>query len=580
MGLLDFLGSDDAKLGLGLLAAGGQSATPLDTWQRVQGAMQGMEAEKANKLRLSLLASQVDENKQQALIRQQQLALAQRKFALDEQFMGGGLLGPAPSGGVGGASSGAVPAMPSGGAGPAPSGGFNAQSISQQFGIPIEAVVADYRFNEGKKIAELIAKKAEPNWVNVGGNLVNTNAQGFKGGLQDQASISSDGRATVLRANGGNPVVGAPAGGLETYGAYQGISNRSNADYTPETVIDPATGQKVVRPRSQVLQPQTRDPYLNAVIATESGGNPNAVSPKGARGLMQVMPGTNTAPGFGISPARDGSEAERTRVGQEYLGKMQERYQDPTLAAIAYNWGPGNTDMWLKGGGDYSKLPKETRDYVASVMTRTAVGSRAPAGNVVELSPAEQARNKAEEVKAVESAKADVVRDTGKQTQGKSASQALETVQRARELLQAGPTASGIGRMADTAMNFVGQNTKGAETSAALDVVAGDLLRSIPRMEGPQSDKDVENYKIQAGRVSDRDTPVPQRLAALKEVERLNLKYASLNGGASSNGGASGSFGEPAKPQEKPPTPMKGMTMDGYKFKGGNPADPNNWAKL
>ena len=204
------------------------------------------------------------------------------------------------------------------------------------------------------------------------------------------------------------------------------------------------------------------------------------------------------------------------------------------------------------------------------------IGAAPAAGNVVELSPAEQAANDAAKTRAVNTAAADVVRETGEKTQGKSAKEALASVQRARDLLNQGPTASGAGAMVDNAMNFFGKNSKGAETAAALDVVAGGLLRSIPRMEGPQSDKDVENYKIQAGRAADRNVPVPQRLAALDEVEKLNLKYAKLNGGAPSPEGG----WEPSKPEGKAPIPMKGMTMDGYKFKGGNPADQSNWEKL
>ena len=59
----------------------------------------------------------------------------------------------------------------------------------------------------------------------------------------------------------GGLVVGAPRGALETYRAYQGVGNRSQADYQPETVIDQdptsrSYGQKILKPRSEVLQPQ------------------------------------------------------------------------------------------------------------------------------------------------------------------------------------------------------------------------------------------------------------------------------------------------------------------------------------
>ena len=54
-------------------------------------------------------------------------------------------------------------------------------------------------------------------------------------------------------------------------------------------------------------------------------------SPKGAQGRMQVMPTTNTSPGFGVAPARDGSDGERTRVGRDYLAAMMQTYgNDPS----------------------------------------------------------------------------------------------------------------------------------------------------------------------------------------------------------------------------------------------------------
>jgi soluble lytic murein transglycosylase-like protein len=47
---------------------------------------------------------------------------------------------------------------------------------------------------------------------------------------------------------------------------------------------------------------------------------------------------------------------------------MKKRYGDTETGLIAYNWGPGNTDKWLKKGADPAKLPKETQNYVTKVM--------------------------------------------------------------------------------------------------------------------------------------------------------------------------------------------------------------------
>lgn len=118
------------------------------------------------------------------------------------------------------------------------------------------------------------------------------------------------------------------------------------------------------------------DALANAVMMQESGGNPNAVSPKGAQGLMQIMPGTGRDPGFGVAPMRDGSPQENVRVGREYLSAMLKRYNGNTqLALAAYNAGPGRVDQALQqAGGDPSRaiamLPAETRNYVPSVMNR------------------------------------------------------------------------------------------------------------------------------------------------------------------------------------------------------------------
>ena len=105
-------------------------------------------------------------------------------------------------------------------------------------------------------------------------------------------------------------------------------------------------------------------------VQAESAGNPNAVSPKGARGLWQVMPETARKPGFGINPS-NGSQADDARVGYEYRRKMEARYGgDPAKMWAAYNWGPGNLDNALEKHGNnwLQYAPAETRNYVTRNM--------------------------------------------------------------------------------------------------------------------------------------------------------------------------------------------------------------------
>lgn len=167
----------------------------------------------------------------------------------------------------------------------------------------------------------------------------------------------------------------ATAGGKSAVTPITAYDKDGNPVFT--NALDAATGGK-----QQSALPAGLNPALaSAVLATESNPNvPNAVSSKGAQGPMQVMPATQTNPGFGVRPAADSSPQELQRVGNDYLGALNQKYGDPTLTAIAYNMGPGATDKWLAAGGDYSKLPAETKNYVGSVMTKYAVNQQGQQG--------------------------------------------------------------------------------------------------------------------------------------------------------------------------------------------------------
>jgi soluble lytic murein transglycosylase-like protein len=99
-----------------------------------------------------------------------------------------------------------------------------------------------------------------------------------------------------------------------------------------------------------------------AVVQVESGFRPDAVSPKGAKGLMQLMPGTASA--LGVSDALD--PGQNLDGGTRHLGALVARYDgDLTRALAAYNAGEGAV---ARHGG----VPpyRETRDYVQKVLRR------------------------------------------------------------------------------------------------------------------------------------------------------------------------------------------------------------------
>lgn len=87
------------------------------------------------------------------------------------------------------------------------------------------------------------------------------------------------------------------------------------------------------------------DHVMDALVQQESAGNPNAVSPKGAFGLAQLMPATARDPGFGITPLQNDTPEENLRLGRDYLIAMLERYDNNLpLALAAYNLGFAKVD--------------------------------------------------------------------------------------------------------------------------------------------------------------------------------------------------------------------------------------------
>lgn len=98
---------------------------------------------------------------------------------------------------------------------------------------------------------------------------------------------------------------------------------------------------------------------IKAIIHAESNFNPRAVSPKGAQGLMQIMPENNAA----LSISDPFNPQQNIMGGTKYLKRMLNRYQDNlSLALAAFNAGPTAVDK-------YQKIPpyEETRTYITNV---------------------------------------------------------------------------------------------------------------------------------------------------------------------------------------------------------------------
>ncbi|WP_346914660.1 lytic transglycosylase domain-containing protein [Clostridium sp.] len=149
------------------------------------------------------------------------------------------------------------------------------------------------------------------------------------------------------------------------------ISNvivRTLEGVNPSTVVS-ATGTDSERIEKAIADASTKygvnANLIRAIIKTESNFNPNAVSPAGAKGLMQLMPcniehyGVNDA--FNIEQNVDAG----TRHIKDYLKTYN---YDLNMALAAYNFGPGNmSSRGISSSSDFYKLPSETKNYLAKI---------------------------------------------------------------------------------------------------------------------------------------------------------------------------------------------------------------------
>ncbi len=123
------------------------------------------------------------------------------------------------------------------------------------------------------------------------------------------------------------------------------------------------------------------------------------------------------------------------------------------------------------------------------------------------------------------------------------AKESISLINQAEKLLDKA-TASLTGTGVDVLAGAVGVSTEGAKAAAQLKAIQGALVAKMPKMSGPQSDKDVLLYREMAGQVGDSTLPVDTRKAALDTIRQIQERYAKVPEGSS-------------KPMPEPTSPFK-----------------------
>ena len=156
--------------------------------------------------------------------------------------------------------------------------------------------------------------------------------------------------------------IDAPVDVYKVAGAPSYVTTRPVEDQSEHHRFEPLIQEHATR---RSLRPE----LVRAVIQVESGFNPRALSPKGAMGLMQLMPAT--ARSLGVNNPWD--PAQNIRGGTDYLRLLLDEYDgNEELALAAYNAGSGAVAKYGRRVPPY----RETRDYVRKV--GAAAGEPAP----------------------------------------------------------------------------------------------------------------------------------------------------------------------------------------------------------
>lgn len=144
---------------------------------------------------------------------------------------------------------------------------------------------------------------------------------------------------------------------LFVLGAHEAGAEEKSEETEKDRLIASVCNLVETHARENRLEPA----FLARLLWKESRFNPNAVSPKGAEGVAQFMPGTAALRGlddaFDIEKAIPASAA--------YLAELKRKFGNLGLAAAAYNAGEARVSRWLEKGGF---LPLETENYVMAIL--------------------------------------------------------------------------------------------------------------------------------------------------------------------------------------------------------------------
>jgi hypothetical protein len=267
--------------------------------------------------------------------------------------------------------------------------------------------------------------------------------------------------------------------------------------------IDPLNAEKMVQPLLARQQAENNQMQVNEILQ-RSGGNPSkveimqmfALNPEYAKMVLELnaRPAASSTLGKALEDVRAGIIPEEYQDAIIKKATTIAPVYDPVTKQLIYAGGEGFNAPTINSGGVV--IPSEYANNPAAAQVFIETNAKLAAERGGEVSK----------------------KETG-------ASNMLDLIDEARTLLPLA-TSGKLETMAKEAAQAVGYSTDASQADAQLKVIGANLTSNIPRMEGPQSDKDTQMYREAASDVANTLLPAGDRMAALKILEKIQKKYA------------------------------------------------------
>ncbi|WP_228897835.1 hypothetical protein [Acidovorax sp. Leaf73] len=309
----------------------------------------------------------------------------------------------------------------------------------------------------------------------------------------------------------------APGGGAisaQNMAAADSLARRGAADAMASMPAPQQTNVQAPMVRHSGNDWQARNDLRNALVSASSitnnggrfdqtrGRNPAALAYQSALATDNALQASE--PGLAAAAMKENSETNRS--------SMRER----GLAAQALASERGAMDRTL-----ITERGNNTRAGITALASTEAARLRAQQEGKAPPGYRFTANGNME---AIPGGPADLRQNKEGVQQGKDTQDIFSILNEARPLM-ANATGSYGGVALDKVAQTFGAATDGAKATAQLQALQGALVSKMPKMSGPQSDKDVQLYREMAGQIGDPTIPREQRKAAMDTIESLNIKY-------------------------------------------------------